>query len=46
MQAAGGALTGRFAASIAPQPDEALTLQFDLSRMHLFDRETGEALRP
>jgi multiple sugar transport system ATP-binding protein len=46
MQAAGGALTGRFAASIAPQPDAALTLHFDLSRMHLFDRDTGEALRP
>jgi hypothetical protein len=39
-------LTGRFAAGIAPRPDDMLTLHVDLSRMHLFDRETGEALRP
>jgi multiple sugar transport system ATP-binding protein len=46
LQSAGGELTGRFASSMTPRPDDALTLHFDLSRMHLFDRDTGEALRP
>jgi multiple sugar transport system ATP-binding protein len=46
MQTSGGELTGRFAAGIAPRPDDMLTLHVDLSRMHLFDPETGEALRP
>jgi len=43
---AGGELTARFAASVAPRPDEAMRLRLDLSHMHLFDRQTGEAMRP
>jgi multiple sugar transport system ATP-binding protein len=42
----GGELTGRFAPTVAPRADEALRLRLDLGRMHLFDPQSGQALRP
>ena len=43
---AGGELTGRFAPGVKPRPDDALPLCLDLARMHLFDTQSGEAVRP
>jgi multiple sugar transport system ATP-binding protein len=43
---AGGELTARFAAGATPRPDDAVRVRLDLSRMHLFDKQTGAALRP
>ena len=46
LDTAGGELTARFAPTIAPRVEEALRLRLDLGKMHLFDRRTGQALRP
>jgi len=43
---AGGELTGRFPPDIAPHPDDRMPLRLDLDRMHLFDRQSGDAIRP
>jgi len=46
LDTAGGELTARFAPTIAPRVEEALRVRLDLGKMHLFDRRTGQALRP
>jgi multiple sugar transport system ATP-binding protein len=43
---AGGELTARVPPTVAPRADDVLRLRLDLSRMHLFDPQSGEALRP
>ncbi|HJU20900.1 MAG TPA: sn-glycerol-3-phosphate ABC transporter ATP-binding protein UgpC [Casimicrobiaceae bacterium] len=46
LRTAAGELTGRFAPGIVLRPDDAVQLRLDLSKMHLFDVQTGQALRP
>jgi multiple sugar transport system ATP-binding protein len=43
---AGGEVTARLAPTVAPRADEVLRLRLDLARMHLFDPQSGHALRP
>ena len=46
LSTAGGELTGRFAPIVTPRPDEPMRLCLDLAKMHLFDTQSGQALRP
>ena len=46
LNTAGGELTGRFAPTVAPRAEEVLRLRLDLTKMHLFDPQSGQALRP
>ena len=46
LSTAGGEITGRFAPTVAPRPDTAMPLRFDLAKMHLFEVDTGAAVRP
>jgi hypothetical protein len=41
----GGELTGRFAPEAGIRPAQALTVQLAASRFHLFDPDTGVAIR-
>jgi multiple sugar transport system ATP-binding protein len=46
LETAGGELTGRFPPDVAPRPDDRMPLRLDLARMHLFDKRSGDAVRP
>jgi len=46
LDTAGGELTARFAPTIAPRAEEVLRVHLDLGKMHLFDRRSGQTLRP
>jgi multiple sugar transport system ATP-binding protein len=42
----GAALTARVRPGVRPAPGATITLRLDLARAHLFDAETGRAMRP